>query len=57
MQLSSFSLLPFALARIKKLSYLCGRNVNFLKFEAIEELTLYILQQEKRIKELEQVNK
>ena len=42
-----------ALAYVKKNSYLCGRNVNFLKFEAIEELTLYILQQEERIKQKE----
>ena len=46
--------MPFALAYVRKISYLCGRNVNFLKFEAIEELTLYILQQEETIQELRQ---
>jgi hypothetical protein len=45
--------MPFALAYVKKNSYFCRRNVNFLKFEAIEELTLYILQQEERIKQQE----
>ena len=43
-----------ALAYVREISYLCGRNVNFLKFEAIEELTLYILQQEEKIQELRQ---